>query len=104
MANLSRSAMGCLRSIGGNLKTQAQVRTSAKSSAPLRSSPSLFSFSIRTDNPRRLFSITRLPVELGCCIESLIPLHSAVASARLTSRLSINSRSLSQELGLSVPR
>ncbi|XP_057522972.1 protein NONRESPONDING TO OXYLIPINS 2, mitochondrial [Amaranthus tricolor] len=40
-------------------------------------------------------------------IHSLLPLHSAVSSARLTSCLGIDpisSRSLSQELGLSVPR
>ncbi|GJM86354.1 hypothetical protein PR202_ga02207 [Eleusine coracana subsp. coracana] len=36
----------------------------------------------------------RMPVELGCCAGlSLLPLHSAVAAARLTSRLSTTSRS-----------
>ncbi|CBI20841.3 hypothetical protein VitviT2T_004624 [Vitis vinifera] len=41
------------------------------------------------------------------CLQSLLPLHTAVSSARLTSCLGIDSsssRSLSQELGLSVPR
>ncbi|XP_039853132.1 protein NUCLEAR FUSION DEFECTIVE 6, mitochondrial-like isoform X2 [Panicum virgatum] len=50
---------------------------------------------------------SRVPVELGCCAGlSLLPLHSAVAAARLTSRLSTDSscRALSQEMGLSVPR
>ncbi|XP_059641650.1 protein NONRESPONDING TO OXYLIPINS 2, mitochondrial isoform X2 [Cornus florida] len=40
-------------------------------------------------------------------LQSLLPLYSAVSSARLTSCLGIDSkgsRSLSQELGLSVPR
>ncbi|XP_061369615.1 protein NONRESPONDING TO OXYLIPINS 2, mitochondrial isoform X2 [Gastrolobium bilobum] len=44
--------------------------------------------------------------ELGC-VQSLLPLHSAVSSARLTSCLGIDSRSsrsLSQEMGLSTPR
>ncbi|URE07836.1 hypothetical protein MUK42_33495 [Musa troglodytarum] len=47
--------------------------------------------------------------ELGS-LRTLLPLHSAVSSARLISRLGIDacgsssSRSLSQELGLSVPR
>ncbi|XP_065851029.1 protein NONRESPONDING TO OXYLIPINS 2, mitochondrial isoform X2 [Euphorbia lathyris] len=44
--------------------------------------------------------------QLGA-LQSLLPLHSAVSSARLTSCLGIDStssRSLSQELGLSVPR
>ncbi|XP_057776151.1 protein NONRESPONDING TO OXYLIPINS 2, mitochondrial isoform X3 [Salvia miltiorrhiza] len=40
-------------------------------------------------------------------LQSLLPLHSALSSARLTSCLGIDTkgcRSLSQELGLSVPR
>ncbi|XP_052210670.1 protein NONRESPONDING TO OXYLIPINS 2, mitochondrial [Diospyros lotus] len=40
-------------------------------------------------------------------LQSLLPLHTAVSSSRLTSCLGIDSkgsRSLSQELGLSVPR
>ncbi|PIA64748.1 hypothetical protein AQUCO_00100310v1 [Aquilegia coerulea] len=46
--------------------------------------------------PRSFGSFSRLPTELGC-IQSLLPLHSAIASARLTSCLGIsNSRSLSQ--------
>ncbi|GMP95810.1 hypothetical protein CsSME_00044713 [Camellia sinensis var. sinensis] len=55
-------------------------------------------------------SIDRPPTstlaELGC-VESLLPLHSRVAAARMTSHLSStsrNSRALSQELGESVPR
>ncbi|KAK8944157.1 hypothetical protein KSP39_PZI008277 [Platanthera zijinensis] len=32
------------------------------------------------------------PVELGSCAGSMYPLHSAVAAARLTSRLSLTSR------------
>ncbi|XP_061343892.1 protein NUCLEAR FUSION DEFECTIVE 6, mitochondrial isoform X2 [Gastrolobium bilobum] len=39
---------------------------------------------------RRLSPTSRLPVELGSC-ESMMPLHSAVASARLVSSLSIES-------------
>ncbi|PKU63751.1 hypothetical protein MA16_Dca010668 [Dendrobium catenatum] len=35
----------------------------------------------------------RPPVELGSCAGSMYPLHSAVAAARLTSRLSFTSRS-----------
>ncbi|XP_031484274.1 protein NONRESPONDING TO OXYLIPINS 2, mitochondrial-like isoform X1 [Nymphaea colorata] len=55
---------------------------------------------------RRLQSFTRLPVELSCG-PSLFPLHSAVALARLSSCLSVNSqscRALSQEIGVAVPR
>ncbi|XP_010530059.1 PREDICTED: uncharacterized protein LOC104806726 isoform X2 [Tarenaya hassleriana] len=57
-------------------------------------------------SPLRHFSLSRCPSELGC-VQSLLPLHSAVAAARLTSCLSTTSsscRALSQELGLSVPR
>ena len=46
-----------------------------------------------------LVGVCRVPVELGCCAGlSLLPLHSAVAAARLTSRLSTASscRTLSQ--------
>ncbi|KAJ0970526.1 hypothetical protein J5N97_018485 [Dioscorea zingiberensis] len=56
---------------------------------------------------RRSIFLSRSPVELGCSGGSLLLLHSAVASARLTSRLSTTTRScrdLSQEMGLSVPR
>ncbi|WOK94928.1 hypothetical protein Cni_G03633 [Canna indica] len=42
---------------------------------------------------RRFPSLSRSPVELGCCSGSLLPLHSAVAAARLTSCLSSSSRS-----------
>ncbi|KAL1224313.1 Protein NONRESPONDING TO OXYLIPINS 2 [Cardamine amara subsp. amara] len=55
---------------------------------------------------RPLLRPTRPISQLGL-LQSLLPLHSAVSSARLTSCLgidSMNSRSLSQELGLSVPR
>ncbi|XP_076891250.1 protein NONRESPONDING TO OXYLIPINS 2, mitochondrial-like [Bidens hawaiensis] len=51
-------------------------------------------------------SLTRSFPRVGC-VQSLLPLHTAVSSARLTSCLGIDSkgsRSLSQEMGLSVPR
>ncbi|KAG7547203.1 hypothetical protein ISN44_As12g024650 [Arabidopsis suecica] len=42
--------------------------------------------------PSRHFSFSRCPSELGC-VQSLLPLHSTVAAARLTSCLSTTSRS-----------
>ncbi|XP_057434767.1 protein NONRESPONDING TO OXYLIPINS 2, mitochondrial isoform X2 [Lotus japonicus] len=63
--------------------------------------PSPFLFKTRSSS-----SSTRSVAELGC-VQSLLPLHSAVSSARLTSCLGIDSRtsrSLSQEMGLSTPR
>ncbi|CAL1386378.1 unnamed protein product [Linum trigynum] len=56
--------------------------------------------------PRPSSTFSRPIAQLGA-LQSLLPLHSAVSSARLTSCLGIDStssRSLSQELGLSVPR
>ncbi|KAJ4708089.1 protein NUCLEAR FUSION DEFECTIVE 6, chloroplastic/mitochondrial-like isoform X2 [Melia azedarach] len=67
----------------------------------LKPNPSPSLLSIR---PSSTFS--RPFPQLGC-LQSLLPLHSAVSSARLTSCLGVDStssRSLSQEMGLSVPR
>uniref|UniRef100_A0A7N0ZRY1 Uncharacterized protein n=1 Tax=Kalanchoe fedtschenkoi TaxID=63787 RepID=A0A7N0ZRY1_KALFE len=49
-------------------------------------------------------TFSRSVAQLGS-LQSLLPLHSAVSSARLTSCLGVgNSRSMCQELGQSVPR
>ncbi|XP_060208352.1 protein NONRESPONDING TO OXYLIPINS 2, mitochondrial isoform X2 [Lycium barbarum] len=61
---------------------------------------------IPTTSSRSFPTLSRPMPQMGC-LQSLLPLHSAVSSARLTSCLGIDSkgsRSLSQELGLSVPR
>ncbi|XP_057417523.1 protein NONRESPONDING TO OXYLIPINS 2, mitochondrial isoform X2 [Lotus japonicus] len=70
-----------------------------------RAAPSFSQPATASTPLRRSFS-TRIAPALGC-VQSMLPLHSAVAVARMTTRLSITSRScraLSQELGLSVPR
>ncbi|XWS38581.1 hypothetical protein CRYUN_Cryun19dG0143700 [Craigia yunnanensis] len=46
----------------------------------------------QSTSPLRRFSFSRCPSELGCA-QSLLPLHSAVAAARMTSCLSTTSRS-----------
>ncbi|KAM3226078.1 hypothetical protein ACQJBY_058641 [Aegilops geniculata] len=83
-------------------RVAARAATAACRSAASRSMPSV------GRSARRAPLISRVPLELGCCAGmSLLPLHSAVAAARLTSRLSTASRSssaLSQEMGLSAPR
>ncbi|XP_050377202.1 protein NONRESPONDING TO OXYLIPINS 2, mitochondrial-like isoform X2 [Argentina anserina] len=86
----------------------SSVRSAIRSNAP-KSPTSRFSLpasAAPSSAPARGFSLTRSTGVLGC-LHSLLPLHSAVAAARLTSALSTTSRScraLSQELGLSVPR
>ncbi|XP_018482523.2 protein NONRESPONDING TO OXYLIPINS 2, mitochondrial isoform X1 [Raphanus sativus] len=99
---MRRSSVSSLRSAIRSSLHKSPVGTgtppSASSSAGFRipSKPAA--------SPR--FSFSRCPSELGC-VQSLLPLHSTVAAARLTSCLSLTSRSsraLSQEMGLSVPR
>ncbi|CAO2039965.1 unnamed protein product [Urochloa humidicola] len=87
-------------------RAAARVASAAsRSAAAARSAP--FAAGRAASAARRVPCITRIPLELGCCAGlSLLPLHSAVAAARLTSRLSTDSscRALSQEMGLSVRR
>ncbi|GAV77993.1 hypothetical protein CFOL_v3_21461 [Cephalotus follicularis] len=45
-----------------------------------------------TSSPVPLLSLSRCPSELGC-VQSLLPLHNAVAAARMTSCLSTTSKS-----------
>ncbi|KFK27826.1 hypothetical protein AALP_AA8G434800 [Arabis alpina] len=80
------------------------------------SKPALSMFKSATNKPKSASSFFNLRPSIGPArspiaqlgsLQSLLPLHSAVSSARLTSCLgidSMNARSLSQELGLSVPR
>ncbi|KAF0922098.1 hypothetical protein E2562_024670 [Oryza meyeriana var. granulata] len=71
-------------------RAAARMASSACLSAAARSIPSVSRSAARRGAPR----LSRMPVELGCCAGvSLLPLHSAVAAARLTSRLSTASRS-----------
>ncbi|KAG8071713.1 hypothetical protein GUJ93_ZPchr0006g45926 [Zizania palustris] len=85
-------------------RAAARMASSACRSSAARSFPSAGRSAAHRGAPL----LSRLPVELGCCAGvSLLPLHTAVAAARLTSRLSTTSRSccaLSQEMGQSVPR
>ncbi|KAL8238761.1 hypothetical protein R6Q59_015328 [Mikania micrantha] len=88
-----------------NLKSAFMSASMPKSPASA-SSPKFHLPSRSTASPVPRFSAYRCPSELGC-VQSLLPLHNAVSAARLTSCLSTTSRScrsLSQELGLSVPR
>ncbi|XP_020528770.1 uncharacterized protein LOC18443389 isoform X1 [Amborella trichopoda] len=86
-----------------SLKSAMKPKTSLPNSTtlPPSSSPTRLSLSSRQAHHRNW-----LDTELRCC-RSLYPLHSTVASARLICFLGLDgkaSRSMSQELGLSVPR
>uniref|UniRef100_A0ACD5Z2W3 Uncharacterized protein n=2 Tax=Avena sativa TaxID=4498 RepID=A0ACD5Z2W3_AVESA len=75
--------------MASTFRAAARVASAACRSAASRSIPS-----VGRSAARRAPCISRLPVELGCIAGmSLLPLHSAVAAARLTSRLSTASRS-----------
>ncbi|CAN6232732.1 unnamed protein product [Urochloa humidicola] len=80
-------------------RAAARVASAAsRSAAAARSAP--FAAGRAASAARHVPCITRMPLELGCCAGlSLLPLHSAVAAARLTSRLSTDSscRALSQD-------
>ncbi|KAL4325306.1 hypothetical protein GQ457_11G022600 [Hibiscus cannabinus] len=95
---ISRSSPFIKSAVRSNGTKSAFSRSAAAPSTPLPP-PS------RSISPLGRFS-SRCPSELGCA-QSLLPLHSAVAVARMTSCLSTTSRScraLSQEFGQSVPR
>ncbi|XP_059443533.1 protein NONRESPONDING TO OXYLIPINS 2, mitochondrial-like isoform X2 [Corylus avellana] len=97
----SRASVSSIKSA---IKSNIRTSPLAKSATP--TSPRFPLPSTSTSPPRRRFSLSRSPAELGS-VQSILPLHSAVAAARMTSCLSTSSRNcraLSQELGLSVPR
>ncbi|KAL6979751.1 hypothetical protein U1Q18_021406 [Sarracenia purpurea var. burkii] len=85
---INRTSVSSLKSaIKSTFRTASNpTATSSSSSFPLPTRS--------TSSPLRRFSLSRLPSELGC-VQSLLPLHSAVAAARMTSRLSSTSRSCS---------
>ncbi|KAL8129426.1 LOW QUALITY PROTEIN: hypothetical protein V2J09_018581 [Rumex salicifolius] len=89
--------------------TTSAFRSASRSAPKSASGPrtSHFSSSAKANpSPLRSFGLSRTPSELGG-VQSLLPLHSAVSLARMTSHLSTSSRScrsLLQELGQSVPR
>ncbi|XP_034605582.1 uncharacterized protein [Setaria viridis] len=88
-------------------RAAARVASAASRSAAAARSAPFAAGRAASSAARRAPCFSRIPVELGCCAGlSLLPLHSAVAAARLTSRLSTDSscRALSQEMGLSVRR
>ncbi|KAM0934310.1 hypothetical protein DsansV1_C32g0222681 [Dioscorea sansibarensis] len=75
--SMTRASISPLRAFISKTKSTAPAARPSSSLSPM---------------VRRSHLLSRSPVELGCCSGSMIPLHSAVAAARLTSRLSTASR------------
>ncbi|XP_012452592.1 protein NONRESPONDING TO OXYLIPINS 2, mitochondrial isoform X2 [Gossypium raimondii] len=87
---LSRLSPSRLKALPVKLKSSKPVLPTI---SPLKSSSqSQFSSASSSSSVKRISGISRLPVELSCLI-SMMPLHSAVASARLRSFLAIESQS-----------
>ncbi|KAB2024775.1 hypothetical protein ERO13_D06G094200v2 [Gossypium hirsutum] len=87
---LSRLSSSRLKALPVKLKSSKPVLPTI---SPLKSSSqSQFSSASSSSSVKRISGISRLPVELSCLI-SMMPLHSAVASARLRSFLAIESQS-----------
>ncbi|KAG4195130.1 hypothetical protein ERO13_A06G094700v2 [Gossypium hirsutum] len=93
---LSRLSSSRLKALPVKLKSSKPVLPTIsplKSSSQSQfSSASSSSSSSSSSSLKRISGIPRLPVELSCLI-SMMPLHSAVASARLRSFLAIESQS-----------
>ncbi|GMY11846.1 protein NUCLEAR FUSION DEFECTIVE 6, chloroplastic/mitochondrial-like, partial [Fagus crenata] len=85
--SLSRSLLSTARSSSSSFRSSS---SSASTSLP-RLRPSIPTRPHRLHSRRSLFSTPRNLGELGC-VQSLLPLHSAVASTRLTSHISIEAR------------
>ncbi|WCJ29114.1 nuclear fusion defective 6 [Euphorbia peplus] len=65
-------------------------RTARMASGP-KAKPSFSPFSTSKKNPLS-HTLFRSPVELSCCVETMLPYHTATASALLTSMLSVSTR------------
>ncbi|GAY43551.1 hypothetical protein CUMW_075350 [Citrus unshiu] len=79
---IRRSSLSSIKSAFRSNAPKSPTAASAPFPLPTKSSPS----------PLRRFSLSRSPSELGCA-QSLLPLHSVVAAARMTSCLSAASKS-----------
>ncbi|XP_004134688.1 protein NUCLEAR FUSION DEFECTIVE 6, chloroplastic/mitochondrial isoform X2 [Cucumis sativus] len=89
---MSSAAAMAARSAFRSTLARAPISGRFTSSAKTKSAPS--PFAIPKQNPlSQSHRILRSPVELSCCLESLLPYHSATASALLTSMLSVSRRS-----------
>ncbi|KAK6241727.1 hypothetical protein SCA6_007116 [Theobroma cacao] len=85
MASFGAAARSIVRSSSAR-NAAARLAPQAKANA----APSPFRVSSRIPLSNRIF---RCPVEASFCVESMLPYHTATASALMTSMLSISRRS-----------
>ncbi|KAM5588150.1 protein NUCLEAR FUSION DEFECTIVE 6, mitochondrial [Rosa sericea] len=84
----SFAARSVLRSAAARTSLGSRVASAA------RPKPAAAPFTIPKQNKNPIsHAIFRSPVELSCCVETLLPYHTATASALLTSMLSVSQRS-----------
>ncbi|KAM1008526.1 hypothetical protein ACFX13_005022 [Malus domestica] len=72
------------------------ARTTVASRLASAPRPKPASSPFRVPKPTQSLSAPRIfrsPVELSCCVETMLPYHTATASALLTSMLSVSQRS-----------
>ncbi|TYI04628.1 hypothetical protein ES332_A10G032900v1 [Gossypium tomentosum] len=81
------AARSVLRSAATRATAAARLAGETKSMPRPACSP--FRISKQNPFPARIF---RSPVEMSCCVETLLPYHTATASALLTSMLSVSRR------------
>ncbi|KAL5715803.1 hypothetical protein ACHQM5_017574 [Ranunculus cassubicifolius] len=84
------------------------IRSTFRSTTSFRISPSKFApraaFQLPKPRPASQCTLLRSPVELSCCVESLMPFHTTTSSALLTSLISDSHRACWLREGLDKTR
>ncbi|XP_039008931.1 protein NUCLEAR FUSION DEFECTIVE 6, mitochondrial-like isoform X2 [Hibiscus syriacus] len=83
--------MSAARSVIRSAAARASAATRLAGSTKSMPRPACSPFRISNQNPLHA-RIFRSPVEMSCCVETLLPYHTATASAFLTSMLSVSRR------------
>ncbi|XP_010540465.1 PREDICTED: protein NUCLEAR FUSION DEFECTIVE 6, chloroplastic/mitochondrial [Tarenaya hassleriana] len=83
------AARSVLRSAAGRVSAAASRFSAGPKPCPA-SARSTFRISKQSPLSHRIF---RCPVEMSCCLETMMPYHTATASALLDSMLSVSRRS-----------